>query len=200
MYKMCNGGWNRLFYCNCLLQGILGPENIAIHVAQNAVNFLASSLAWLAIGAFASQTSLSGRGIDPEIISAAAAAGHVSTSISGKNHIRSNNAITVPFMSREVQNSAGFLQSLPNKKFKGTFVKELPALKTPTLGDLNLKQRKEFIQQLTKRNFVASIPFDASQGQQNRRSQNNETNGDKDTKVHNVKKKLRKVVKKPPSN
>ena len=64
------------------MQGILGPENIAIHVAQNAVNFLASSLAWLAIGAFASQTSLSGRGIDPEIISAAAAAGLPTTTCS----------------------------------------------------------------------------------------------------------------------
>ena len=187
------------FPFNCLLRGILGPENIAIHVAQNAVNFLASSLAWLAIGAFASQTSLSGRGIDPEIISAAAAAGHVS-SISGKNHIRSNNAITVPFMSREVQNSAGFLPHPQTKNnFAGTFVKELPKLKSPTLGDLNLKQRKEFMKQLTKRNFVASIPFDdaSKASQQNRRIQNNEINGDKD-KVH-VKKKLRKVVKKPPS-
>ena len=186
------------FPFNCLLQGILGPENIAIHVAQNAVNFLASSLAWLAIGAFASQTSLSGRGIDPEIISAAAAAGHVSSISGSKNHIRSNNAITVPFMSREVQNSAGFLPPLAKNNFAGTFVKELPKLKSPTLGDLNLKQRKEFMKQLTKRNFVASMPFDASKAsQQNRRIQNNEINGDKD-KVH-VKKKLRKVVKKPPS-
>ena len=62
------------YYTYIHLQGILQPENIAIHVAQNAVNFLSSSLAWLAIGAFASQTSLSGRGIDQEIISAAAAA------------------------------------------------------------------------------------------------------------------------------
>ena len=53
------------------LQGVLQPENIAIHVAQNAVNFISSSIAWLAIGAFASQTALSGRGIDPEIIKAA---------------------------------------------------------------------------------------------------------------------------------
>ena len=161
---------------NCLLQGILQPENIAIHVAQNAVNFISSSLAWLAIGAFASQTSLSGRGIDPEIISAA-------HGLQSKNHIRSN-AITVPFMSREVQQSSAFIPKANNG-----LVKELPALKkTPTLGDLNLKQRKEFMKHLTNRNFVASMPFD---GTQNRRIQNEEEN-----KVKNVKKKLRKVVKK----
>ena len=85
------------------------PENIAIHVAQNAVNFISSSLAWLAIGAFASQTSLSGRGIDPDIIAVANSQAHVKA----KNHIRTN-AISVPFMSREVHqtSSAGFL---PNK-------------------------------------------------------------------------------------
>ena len=44
-----------------IFQGVLQPENIAIHVAQNAVNFISSTLAWLAIGAFASQTSLSGK-------------------------------------------------------------------------------------------------------------------------------------------
>ena len=49
---------------------MLQPENIAIHVAQNAVNFISSTIAWLAIGAFASQTALSGRGIDADIIQA----------------------------------------------------------------------------------------------------------------------------------
>ena len=47
---------------------MLQPENIAIHVAQNAVNFISSTIAWLAIGAFASQTALSGRGIDADIL------------------------------------------------------------------------------------------------------------------------------------
>ena len=119
------------------------------------MNFLSSSLAWLAIGAFASQTSLSGRGIDPEIISAAAAlnSGH---HVQAKNHIRPSNAISVPFMSREVHsNFPKNIQSL---------VKELPPIKpkTPTLGDLNVKQRTEFINQLSNRNFVASVPFDAA--------------------------------------
>ena len=160
------------------------------------MNFISSSLAWLAIGAFASQTSLSGRGIDPEIISAASG-GHVKA----KNH--AINAIPVPFMSREVHQS-GFL---PPKNIG--ILKELPIKpKTPTLGDLNLKQRKEFMKHLTNRNFVASLPFDAEAAAaaskasiaQNRRIQNDvkasENKKLEDLKVQHVKKKLRKVVKK----
>ena len=58
-YNICFHLPSLLTYRNCdiflYLQGVLQPENIAIHVAQNAVNFISSSIAWLAIGAFASQ-------------------------------------------------------------------------------------------------------------------------------------------------
>merc|ERR1719362_2512207 len=144
-----------------ILTGILQPENIAIHVAQNAVNFLVSSLGWLAIGAFASQTSLSGRGIDPDIISAAAAShkttGHLQpillspSSHSGHAGLATShatNSISVPFMSREIS-------PLKSKKI----VKELP----PALSSYKQQQpeqKKKFIlKHLSNRNFVASVPF-----------------------------------------
>ena len=42
-----------------IFQGVLAPENIAIHVAQNFVNFASSSLAWMALGMLTSRTHIS---------------------------------------------------------------------------------------------------------------------------------------------
>ena len=37
---------------SAIYDGVLKPDNIAIHVAQNMVNFLASTLAWAVIAPF----------------------------------------------------------------------------------------------------------------------------------------------------
>ncbi|XP_040568934.1 uncharacterized protein [Lepeophtheirus salmonis] len=42
-------------------EGVLKPDNIAIHVIQNAVNFVSSSLAWFVIGGLTSVSGFSGR-------------------------------------------------------------------------------------------------------------------------------------------
>ena len=37
----------------------MSPENIAIHIVQNAVNFISTSVAWVALGALTSRTQIS---------------------------------------------------------------------------------------------------------------------------------------------
>ena len=37
---------------SAIYEGVLKPDNIAIHVAQNMVNFIASTLAWAVISHF----------------------------------------------------------------------------------------------------------------------------------------------------
>jgi len=43
---------------NAVMTGVLAPENIAIHVAQNAVNFFSSSIAWGLLGMLTSRTQV----------------------------------------------------------------------------------------------------------------------------------------------
>lgn len=132
-------------------------------MAQNAVNFVASSLAWLALGLFSSQTSLSGRGIDPDILSASSSSsssdsGHLQPIlISGHHQQRgdtSSHTISVPFMSRnKFTPVSSKIKELPSLTYKQQQQKQ-------TFGDLSPAEKQKFIMKhLTNRNFVASVPF-----------------------------------------
>ncbi len=45
---------------------MLAPNNIATHIGQNLVNFMASNIAWIILGSFYSvQNSNSARSVDP---------------------------------------------------------------------------------------------------------------------------------------
>lgn len=126
-------------------------------MAQNAVNFVSSSIAWLALGVFASQTALSGRGIDPDILKAAEAAS-TSTTNGLKPVLIPNpappqpNSIMVPFMGREVKPFNSKKVASPPASMSSDVVKTLP-----------LYSHKMASQLLRNRNFVASIPYKASE-------------------------------------
>ena len=175
-------------------------------MAQNAVNFISSTLAWLAIGAFASQTSLSGRGIDPEILSAATAAKTtLQTSklqpilISPTSNHGRENSIAVPFMSRDISRKKKSNQKPSNNAGIRIGVKELPTLtykQQMTFGDLSPEDKQNFIKNhLTSRNFIASMPFDK---EINRRMVDLEHDGKPGKKL--VKKIIKKVVTTSPEN
>eukprot|EP00096_Caligus_rogercresseyi_P008002 TRINITY_DN2622_c0_g1_i2.p1 TRINITY_DN2622_c0_g1~~TRINITY_DN2622_c0_g1_i2.p1 ORF type:complete len:189 (-),score=66.76 TRINITY_DN2622_c0_g1_i2:216-782(-) len=46
---------------NAVTEGLLKPDNIAIHVLQNAVNFFSSTLAWVVLGGLASASGIGAR-------------------------------------------------------------------------------------------------------------------------------------------
>lgn len=153
----------------------MAPENIAIHVAQNAVNFFSSSIAWLAIGAFASQTALSGRGIDPAILAATASNVHSNTVLANPASSFASNGMMVPFMGRDISPAIRMVK--PTHLASTEVVKTLPMYKhaastltsSKTLGDLSPNQREQFIlKHLTNRRdpgqrFISSIQYNSDE-------------------------------------
>ncbi len=104
-------------------------------MAQNAVNFFSSSIAWLALGAFASQTALSGRGIDPELLPAA---GHGGTSPASLVPVTfGGNAMMLP-MPQAGRNVGNTVKTLPT-----SYKPASTSLNAVTLNDLpsDLKQK-----------------------------------------------------------
>ena len=78
------------------------PENVAIHVAQNAVNFAASSIAWLAISMLTSRTTL-GRDVGSGYHSPTSSS---SSSYDSSATLRSEGVFDPDYAANELSNSS----------------------------------------------------------------------------------------------